>query len=154
MDMRRLGARISEYRGAGDNSLGEIAEKAKIAKSYLAKIERGEVENPGLRTLISIANALETTVTDLIKPIAAKDNDGEHGQREFRKEMLELLQQDMPPSLLAFIKDQAIAGKPIPVNLQQSLALVHLRGKKPSRKEDWSYLYETLRRAIRSSKAP
>jgi transcriptional regulator with XRE-family HTH domain len=152
MDMKKLGIRIAQLRGAETDSLGTIAEKAGIAKSYLAKIERGEVENPGLRTLVSIASALEITITDLLRPVAIKSRSTEQGSRELRQAMTELLRQDMPASLVDFIDQREKDGDPIPPNLQQSLALLHLRGKRPQRKEDWSYLYETLRRAIQSSR--
>jgi len=151
MDMKRLGLRIAELRGAGTDSLGTTAEKAGIAKSYLAKIERGEVENPGLRTLVSIASALDTTITDLLKPIVLLSQGTEQGDRALRQEMLELLRHDMPPSLLEFIREQEKAGSPIPTNFQQMLALVHLRGKRPRDREDWNYLYETLKRATQTA---
>jgi XRE family transcriptional regulator of biofilm formation len=48
---RRLGERIVLLREGRGMSMTELADAADLAKSYLFKIERGEVLNPGIQTL-------------------------------------------------------------------------------------------------------
>ena len=62
------GARIQELRVRSGLSRNILAERASIHTTNLARVERGEV-NPGLGTLVRIADALGTSVADLVRDV-------------------------------------------------------------------------------------
>ena len=151
MDVKRVGRRIAALRRAGEAdelSLSALALKADLAKSYLARIERGEIENPGLGTLASIAKALGVTVADLLEAVGPR-REREGSVRIQRAGDLERLRKTMPASLVSFLKDAELKGEPIPDNLQRALALVEFRGRSPERSEDWKFIYDAMRMALR-----
>ena len=149
VDAIALGARIAELRELRGLSLGALAEQAGgIAKSYLAKLERGEVENPGLRTLSAIARALGVTVADLLKPAEpprkAKGAALLDQEAELRRVMAKL-----PPGLAEFLDEMEREGRPVPPRTVHALALAEFRGRRPERPEDWRFLYDALARSVR-----
>lgn len=140
IDPRLVAARLVEYRG--QRSITEVAAQAGIAKSYLLKLESGEVENPGLSTLDAIAKVLGVTVASLVRPGAV----GEAGQRHRRP----TLQPDqLPESLRQFVAERRKAGEEIPDDLVRTLAQLQYRGKRPENPADWFFIYEALRRSTR-----
>lgn len=60
-----IGDNIKERRKEMKFTQNELAEKAKISRSYLADVEKDRY-NASVETLKSIANALECSVSDLI----------------------------------------------------------------------------------------
>ncbi len=54
---------IREYK---EMTLAEVAERADMAPAALSRIENGRVENPHLRTLERIADALEVETWELL----------------------------------------------------------------------------------------
>lgn len=121
-----------------------------MAKSYLAKLERGEVENPGLRTLSAIARALDVTVADLLKPAEpARTSEGEVLLAEQAE--LERLKANLPAGLGEFLKQMEEEGRPVPAPTVRALALAEFRGRRPERPEDWRFLYDALVRSVRST---
>ena len=60
-------ARIRDSRGFSQDKL---AEKADLDRTYISGIERG-VRNPGIKTVIRIARALNVSVGDLCKGVEA-----------------------------------------------------------------------------------
>lgn len=150
IDPAALGNRISSLREIQSLSLGALAEKAGgIAKSYLAKLERGEVENPGLRTLSGIANALDVTVADLLG--SAEEVGGREG-RELLAEHAELqrVMENLPAGLGDFLEKMEKGGTPVPATTVRALAFAEFRGRRPERPEDWRFLYDALIRSVRS----
>src|SRR5688500_9011779 len=102
LDVRALGRRIGQLRELRGLSLGVLADTAGMAKSYLAKLEKGEVENPGLRTLSAIGRALDITVADLLETAEhGRGADGEAllAQRADHEQLLAAL----PPGLGEFL---------------------------------------------------
>lgn len=66
-NIKRLGRHIRELRLAkGITSQIALAAKAKVDRTYVGGIERGQ-KNPSLEILEKIAKALGTTLTDLMK---------------------------------------------------------------------------------------
>lgn len=61
---KKLGNRIRKLRREQKISQERLAEKAKIHRTYMGKIERGE-SNPPIHTVEKIANALKVRVGDL-----------------------------------------------------------------------------------------
>src|SRR5712692_655858 len=61
-----IGQRIRSFRQIKGLSLPALAEKAKVSKGYLWRLENGEDPNPSLAVLARIAEALDTTVAELL----------------------------------------------------------------------------------------
>lgn len=59
--------RIAQLRMKRQMTQKELAEKAKISKFYLSRIEKGG-ENPTLMILARIANALDCGIGDILMP--------------------------------------------------------------------------------------
>ena len=63
-----LATRLRELRDAKGMSLDEVAKKAKISKTYLWELEgdADEEKKPSADVLLRIANALGTTLAELL----------------------------------------------------------------------------------------
>jgi transcriptional regulator with XRE-family HTH domain len=61
-----VGKNIRRLRKAREMTQEQLAEEAGMAMRYLSGLERGE-ENPTLRFLAKIADALEVPLTDLFR---------------------------------------------------------------------------------------
>lgn len=64
--LKKVGERIKDLRDKVDISQEELAERAKIHRNYLGRIERGE-SNPPVFTIYRIAIALKTNPAELLK---------------------------------------------------------------------------------------
>ncbi len=60
-----LGKKIKSLRLRDGLSQEDLAYKAKIERSYMGKIERGE-GNPSFKKIVDIANALKVSPSDLL----------------------------------------------------------------------------------------
>jgi len=65
IDLKSIGARIQNSRGASGLSQEQLAAKAGLSRVYIGYIERGE-RVPSLEAIIDIANALSISVDDLL----------------------------------------------------------------------------------------
>ena len=145
-----LGARIGQMRELRGLSLGALAEQADgLAKSYLAKLERGEVENPGLRTLSAIARALDVTVADLLPPAPLVVGSARETLLADQADLSRVLA-DLPDGLGDFVRLMEEKGQAIPAQTIRALALAEFRGRRPQKIEDWQFLYDAFRRSARS----
>jgi transcriptional regulator with XRE-family HTH domain len=61
---KRFGERVRELRQAKGLSQEELAFRAKVHRTYLGSIERGE-RNPALKNIAAIAKALEVSLSEL-----------------------------------------------------------------------------------------
>ena len=61
-----VGQRLRQLRELKGLSLNALAHSASVAKSYLSKLERGEVPNPGVMTIARLAEALGTNLPQLL----------------------------------------------------------------------------------------
>ena len=145
IDVLLLGNRLQHLRELKGLSLSALSEIAGISKSYLAKLERGEVENPGLQTLQSIAGALDTTLGDLLA------GPGEQPDRSRVSEIgeFELLLDSLPPGLRDFIEQRSRRGDRLPADVVRSLARIQFRGKRPETAEDWEFICSAIERSMR-----
>lgn len=66
MDEQSLGRHLQDARVAKKLTQQELCEKAGIAYSTLAKIERGAIKSPSVFTIQRLAEVLEVTLNDLI----------------------------------------------------------------------------------------
>ena len=61
-----LGKRIQNFRREGGLTQQGLCYKAHLSYSTLAKIERGAIKSPSIFTIMSIAEALNITVDELV----------------------------------------------------------------------------------------
>lgn len=147
LDVVALGARIAHFRDLRGMSLSALADAGGLAKSYLAKLENGEVENPGLKTVSNIARALDVTVADLLAR-------AEHPRSSTRKSVLaesaafDVIMANLPEGLEEFLDSMKADSQPVPADMVRILASVRFRGKRPKRADDWRFLYDAMRRSI------
>lgn len=149
LDVELIGERLLQLRELRGLSVSAVASQAKVAKSYVAKLERGEVENPGLATLDSIATALRTTLSQLFAPAT-----GSHKRSRWSAVVdpleVERLRATMPESLQRFLKElEDSEGARVSSDVVRSLALLQFRGKRPERVEDWRFVYQAVARSLR-----
>jgi putative transcriptional regulator len=53
-------------RSAKGFTVAELARRSGVARGYLCEMEKGKYDNPGLKIICSLCNALECTPNDLI----------------------------------------------------------------------------------------
>ena len=124
-----LGQRVRALRHAQKLSLSEVARLSGVSKGYLSQVERSPTARPSVAILFAIARALGTTVAQLyenqdLEPLFPDDLDISDSLREFSEE----------------------AGLP-PTDIEM-LAGIRYRGASPETKEDWHFLYESIRRSV------
>jgi transcriptional regulator with XRE-family HTH domain len=66
-NMTNVGGRIRTLRGERQMTLPALAEKAKVSKGLLSKLENDQDPNPSLKTLRPIADALDVTLSELLE---------------------------------------------------------------------------------------
>lgn len=147
MKMESVGRRIQEVRELRQMSVGELAAKAGLAKSYIAKLERGEVENPGVRTLASIAAALGVTLGALLRAQQSEDTEQQAESDVQLAKQLGDARLDLPDGLRELAKRMERKGAPLPQHVINALALVEFRGKRPKTVEDWLFLLNAVERS-------
>ena len=120
-----LGERIKQRREEKGLAAIELSRQAEVSKGYLSEIESGGAPRPSGVVLFRIATALGTTVADLLgQEIRPATNSVSSALREFAEEA-KLPEEDV-----------------------RMLAQVRFRGEQPSTKDDWRYLYESIKRSI------
>lgn len=142
LDPQQVGQRLTETRELQGRSLSEVAEVAGIAKSYLLKLERGEVENPGLATLDAVAKVLKVTLAKLLAP-NYKPGVG----RAANDEAWKSVDSRMSESLREFVRAREKQEK-IPADIKRALAGIRFRGNQPERAEDWELIYLAVKRGV------
>ncbi len=121
-----VGERIRSERTRVGVSLGRLASIAGLSKAYLVRLENDPKANPSLETLQRIADALDTTVADLL------------GRPKLRLDVDEI---DVPPSLRAFADDAGLSQKEL-----EMLASIRWRGAdRPKSAERWKFIYNSLK---------
>lgn len=148
IDVTVIGMRLLQLRELRGLSVSAVAAEADIAKSYLAKLERGEVENPGIATLDAVAEALGTSLGELLAPAT-----GSHRRARWSTVVdpleVERLQATMPASLLRFLKElERDEGSRVPADVVRTLGLLQIRGRRPDTVADWRFVYEAMKRSL------
>jgi transcriptional regulator with XRE-family HTH domain len=126
--METIGDRIRLRRDQLGLTLPKLAEEAGVAKGYLWELENNKADRPGAQLLFKIATALGTTVADLL---------GEGVRTEGTTVAIS-------QALAVFAKDQGLTSDEV-----EMLASVNYRGQRPKTKEDWGFLWESIRRSVR-----
>ena len=110
-----------------------LADEAHISKGYINMLESGEMTNPSLDVLLKIADALGTTIAELVsQPRVAATEDAPK----------------IPDTLMQFAKIKRKKGEPLSEQDIVSLAKTQYRGKRPATVEDWAYVFEFLKRTL------
>jgi transcriptional regulator with XRE-family HTH domain len=127
-DDQTVGQRIKHRREELGLSLSQLAEKAGVAKSYLWELENdaAKAPRPSGETLFKLAEALGTTVADLL------------GRPVHRKNASRI-----PETLRAFAQQENLTEGDL-----RMLAVIEYRGERPDTVEDWRYIYESIKRTI------
>ncbi len=64
--------KIKKLRMDRQISLSSLSRKSGVSKAYLSLLERGKVNNPSLRIVLKIAEALEIDINKLVKSSCTK----------------------------------------------------------------------------------
>lgn len=148
VDVALVGERLRQLRELRGASLTTVAGEAGIAKSYLAKLERGEVENPGVATLASVAAILAITLQELFAPAT-----GSHKRTRWSAVVdpleVERIMASLPKSLEVFLAEleREEQGR-VPADVVRTLASIQLRGRQPQMTADWRFAYLALSRCV------
>ena len=110
--------------------LADLARETKIAKGYLWEILSGKAKRPSASTLYEIARALGTSIADLL------GREADVSQSTAFK---------IPTSLRELVAEENIPQEDV-----QMLVSINFRGEQPKTKDDWKFLYESIRRSVRS----
>lgn len=131
--MTPIGPRIRDERLRRGMTISDLAERAEISVSYLSQLERGERGIPAADKLFRLANALGTTMADLVQG----------GQPSM---VMEGTPVEIPASLREFEK---VRGGQLGLTAEdiRMLASIRYRGRQPQTPEDWEFLYLSIKKA-------
>ncbi len=124
-----------------------VAGKAEIAKSYWAKLERGEVNNPGIMTLSNVAEALGTTMRHLLAETTSSHK-RPRWSAVINPAEIEHLRASMPKAFSDCLATIEAAEGHVSADVIRSLAFVQVGGKRPASASDWLFLYEAMKRSV------
>ncbi len=135
-----LAEKIRKLREENGLSLDDLAEKAKISKTYLWELERDTAgtKKPSADVLLRIANGLSTTLAALLSLETVR----------IQQEAVEL-----PPSLKAFQSRMAAQSTPLTEGDLRDLAVMKFRGGQPQTADQWHQLYLLLENSIRKRRS-
>lgn len=122
-----VGQRIRQRRTELGISLSALATRADVAKSYLSSLENSHgKERPSGQTLYRIADALGTTMSDLL------------GTR-----LLIEPAHEIPNSLKQFAEANGLSDTDV-----QMLAQINFRGQQPTTPDSWSFVWRAIKASI------
>ncbi len=124
-----LNERIKKRMEEKQWTLADLTRETKVAKGYLWEILKGTAKKPSANTLYEMARALGTSVPDLL------------GKEETSS-------QTTPTKISSSLRVFAAEEK-LPEEDVRILAAINFRGKQPKTKEDWGFLYQSIKRSIR-----
>lgn len=129
-----LRGRLRRQRERLNQSLSDLADAAGVSKTYLLRLETDQDANPSLDILRRIADALDTTVADLIGGPAVRFNGDDA---------------EVPASLRAFADEMKLTEREF-----ELLASIRWRkAEEPQTSDRWRYILDSLR-ASRSLDEP
>lgn len=137
--MTNVGGRIRTLRGERQMTLPALAEKAKVSKGLLSKLENDLDPNPSIKTLRPIAEALDVTLSELL----------ESGKIQAKR-----LIPDKPPVWLEVLSNAlSHEGKKPDEDILQALYV--LQSRKGNTQKDataWVHMYKSLELNFANSK--
>lgn len=134
-----LAKKIREERKKAGLTLDDLADKARLSKTYLWELEQDEdgVKRPSADVVLKIADALSLTIADLMGLPTVK----------VQKETVNL-----PKSLIDFRDQQLTMGNKLSDKDLRELAGMSFRGGQPRTAEDWFAVYLAFARSNRKGK--
>lgn len=108
-----------------------------MAKSYLSRLERGEIANPGILTLAAITAALGSTLGAVLPREPSAKQQPKTASRP-----------PMPATLRRVLAEMSDHGEDVPTDAIEVLLTVRWHGRKPRDREDWLFLYEAIKRSV------
>ena len=138
--MSDVAENIKKYRELRSLSLPDLATRAGVSKAFLWEIETGNSKRPGAETLWKIAEALNVTIAHLMG-------------KEPTSESATSIQPEINDGLRAFVNERKRQGQPLDPEEIESLAVVQLKGGRPSTKQQWSLVYGILKETTAGSDA-
>jgi len=128
-----LASRIREERERAGLTLDELAERARISKTYLWELEHDQEgrKKPSADVLLRLSQELSLSIAELLSlPSVHVDE----------------TKIDLTRSLIEFRDWMERIGEPLKDEDLRDLATMRFRGGQPRTKEDWHDLYRTLKR--------
>lgn len=134
-----LAGRIRELRESKGMSLDDLASGAGISKTYLWQLEKDEAgdKKPSAAILLRIANALSTTIADLMSLPAVR---------------VQQSAVEIPASLREFADRMKAMKTPLSAEDLRDLAVMKFRGGQPQTADQWHALYLVLAASPRKPK--
>ena len=149
-DSHLLGERLRQLRELRGHSVSEVASRADLAKSYVAKLERGGVENPGVATVLAIADVLGAPLPELFAPASGRHHPVPRWSAFVGPLEVEQLLATAPERFGAFLQElEAAEGARVPADVVRTLATIQIRGRRPETLADWRFAYAALCRCVR-----
>lgn len=135
-----LAKRLRDLREEKKLSLDDLAREAKISKTYLWELERDVegVKKPSADVLLRIANALSTTLANLLSLPTVQTQEGEV---------------ELPPALRGLQERMKLAKTPLSANDLRDLACMKFRGGQPQTVDDWHQLYLLMSTTTKKTKS-
>lgn len=127
-----VGQRIRQLREGRGMSLGELETASGVTKGYLSQLERGEAVNPSVEAVRKIAYGLGAPVTELL----GEDQEAESPHAR------------MPAGFKAFLADAESRGVQLTDDDVKNLLAIRYRGRQPKTADDWSLLYDFIKRIV------
>lgn len=62
-----IGQVIQEFRKKRDMTMSQLGDASKVSKGIISRMERGQLRNPNLKTIVSIAEAMSTRASALLR---------------------------------------------------------------------------------------
>jgi transcriptional regulator with XRE-family HTH domain len=123
-----LAERIRTLRTQAGMSLEDLASKAHVSKTYLWELEKDEegVKKPSADVLLRLANALSTTIAELLALPTVR------AQTE---------QVQLPPPLVEFSRLMEAQGTTLTEQDLRDLAMMRFRGGQPRTAQEWMQVY-------------
>lgn len=133
-----LAGRIRDLREGKTLSLDDLASKAKISKTYLWELEKDTTgtKKPSADVLLRIANALSTTIADLMSLPSVR---------------MQQTEVEIPRALQEFQERMARLDTPLSTEDLRDLVGMKFRGGQPQTVDEWNALYLVL---VASSRKP
>lgn len=123
-----LAERIKKRMDEKGMSLADLARETQVAKGYLWEILDGRAKKPSANTLYEIAKALGTSVGDLLGREPPEPQSSA----------------TIPAALLEFADAEKLPKEDILM-----LANINFRGNQPKTKDDWKFLWESIKRSTK-----
>lgn len=122
-----IGATIKRLRERKGWTLTKLSEVANVSKAYLSQLEKEPNKKVSADILFKLAEALDTTMGVLMGnevPIATNAN--------------------IPDKLKEFAEENGLSEEDT-----EMLAAIKYRGRQPTSKKDWEFIYNTIKTATR-----